>query len=393
MNTTGVAKFTPSRLELARERRAMTQLALSKASHASIRMIKAYESGEHFPAADTLAEIARVLGFPVAFFEADPIDKLTLGAASFRAITKASATLRKRTIAAGTLALELDRFISDRFELPTPDLPDLRMHSMAAPVPARRYAGPERAAETLRHMWGIGQKPIRNIVHLLEAHGVRVFSLSEDCDAIDAFSTWRNGTPYIFLNTRKTAERGIFDAAHELGHLVLHRHGTPQGQEAENEADAFAAGFLLPEQAIRASAPKMATIDAVSAMKRTWRASVPALAFRLHELGLMSDWHYRHFNMELSKRGRANEPSPLPRETSAVMRQAIAALSEEGTGLREIAKALSIPVAELLALTFGLGIVDGGQDGGGTPPRGSLRAVPTGPSSADSNTGGCPRLC
>lgn len=88
----------------------------------------------------------------------------------------------------------------------------------------------------------------------------------------------------------------------------------------------------------------------------------------------MSDWHYRHFNIELSRRGRENEPAPLLRESSAVLRKVIDALAEEGVGLREIARELSLPVAELRSLTFGLGVLDGGQ-GGSAAPRGSLRLV------------------
>jgi hypothetical protein len=55
-----------------------------------------------------------------------------------------------------------------------------------------------------------------------------VFSLALDAAEVDAFSMWRQSTPYVFLNTKKSAEHGRFDAAHELGHLVLHRHGSPR---------------------------------------------------------------------------------------------------------------------------------------------------------------------
>ncbi|MGH7434836.1 MAG: ImmA/IrrE family metallo-endopeptidase [Polyangiaceae bacterium] len=377
MNTNGVEKFTPSRLVLARERRGTTQRDLSASVGVSDRMIKSYESGQYRPAEQTVQDLARVLNFPISFFKAPPLDPLDVEAASFRSMVKATGTLRRRTLAAGTFALELHRFLDERFDLPAPDLPDLRSHSAAtkASATARKYQGPERAAEALRHMWGLGQRPIQNVIHLLEARGVRVFSLSEDCDEIDAFSVWRGGVPFIFLNTRKTAERSIFDAAHELGHLVLHRHGSPQGQEAENEADAFAAGFLLPEAAMRAAAPRMPTIAAIATMKAKWHASVAAIGFRLHELELMSDWHYRHFNIELSRRGREKEPEPLPRETSAVLRKAFAELAEEGVDLREIAKDLCLPVAEVRAITFGLGLVDGGKATGSSAPRGSLRLV------------------
>ncbi len=58
-----------------------------------------------------------------------------------------------------------------------------------------------------------------------------MFSLAPDCLDADAFSTTYSGTPYVFLSTRKTGERGRFDAAHELGHLVLHsEHRIPGGR-------------------------------------------------------------------------------------------------------------------------------------------------------------------
>ena len=82
-----------------------------------------------------------------------------------------------------------------------------------------------------------------------------------DALEVDAFSMWRQETPFVFLNTQKSAERTRFDAAHELGHLVLHRHGSPQGQDAEREANAFASAFLMPRASVLANAPRMATLD------------------------------------------------------------------------------------------------------------------------------------
>lgn len=50
----------------------------------------------------------------------------------------------------------------------------------------------------------------------------------------------------MFLNPKKTAEHGRFDAAHELGHLAMHTHTVPRNREAELEADRFASAFLMP---------------------------------------------------------------------------------------------------------------------------------------------------
>ncbi len=90
----------------------------------------------------------------------------------------------------------------------------------------------------------------------------------------------------MFLNLQKTAEHGRFDAAHELGHLVLHRHGSPGGREAEREAHAFASAFLMPEASVIARAPRFATIDQLEKLKRIWGVSVAALNHRLHTIGM-----------------------------------------------------------------------------------------------------------
>ncbi|MET9565773.1 ImmA/IrrE family metallo-endopeptidase [Streptomyces tauricus] len=74
----------------------------------------------------------------------------------------------------------------------------------------------------VRTRWDLGQAPAPNMVHLLEAHGVRVFSLPPDSLEVDAFAVWRSGVPFVFLHTLKTVERARFFAAHELGHLVMH---------------------------------------------------------------------------------------------------------------------------------------------------------------------------
>jgi Zn-dependent peptidase ImmA (M78 family) len=91
-----------------------------------------------------------------------------------------------------------------------------------------------------------------------------VFSLAENTKNVDAFSCWRNGEPYVFLNTFKTTERSRFDAAHELGHLVLHKHGGPkQGRSAEHEAHLFAASFLMPEDDVLATIPYVVGLDGI----------------------------------------------------------------------------------------------------------------------------------
>lgn len=341
------ADFVPARLVLARERAGLTQRRLAELSGLSDRIIKAYEAGTGVPSADSLERIAVATAFPVAFFVRPGGDSFDQQAVSFRSFSRASARLKNKAIAAGAMALDLHHYLADRFTMPAVAVPDIR------------HTTPEAAAVAVRQQWGIGERPIANVVQFLESKGVRVFSLAEDCTAIDAFSCWLDGEPFVFLNTLKTAERSLFDAAHELGHLVLHQHREAHGPEAEREADAFASAFLLPEHAMRAAAPALVTISTLTALKRTWRTSVAAIAYRLRSLGILSEWKFKGLCIELNRRGRENEPAPIAREKSAVLAKTLSALKEDGTDLRGLARELGLPVRELRALTFGLTSIEG----------------------------------
>ncbi|MBK8210507.1 MAG: ImmA/IrrE family metallo-endopeptidase [Rhodospirillales bacterium] len=53
-------------------------------------------------------------------------------------------------------------------------------------------------------------------------------------DTVSAFSFWEGGHPFIFLGADKqSAARSRFDAAHELGHLILHRGVAEEDLEAD----------------------------------------------------------------------------------------------------------------------------------------------------------------
>jgi Zn-dependent peptidase ImmA (M78 family) len=237
--------------------------------------------------------------------------------------------------------------VEQRFELPPVSLPDLR-----------HERDPEAAAAALRQHWELGQQPIKNLLHLVESKGVRVFSLSIDALEVDAFSMWKESVPFVFLNTRKSAEHSRFDAAHELGHLVLHRHGAPNGREAELEADAFASAFLMPRGSVLAHAPRFATLEQLIRLKRIWTVSVSALNYRLHALRLLSDWHYRGLCIEISQKGyRKAEPEEAPRESSQVLAKVFAALRVDGLTKHEVAAQVGVLPSEIDQLAFGLMLV------------------------------------
>ena len=202
----------------------MTRLA--QAIGVDLRSVSAFEKKEFNPSEETIQKIADTLRFPLSFFLQEvELQTIDSGSASFRSLSKMSASQRDMALYSGALTVTLNSAIEQRFELPEPTLPDLR------------DSEPETAAASLRRHWGLGEQPIKNMIHLLEANGVRVFSLAIDAAEVDAFSMWREQKPFVFLNTLKQSERSRFDSGHELGHLVLHRHGSPNGGQEIEKAE------------------------------------------------------------------------------------------------------------------------------------------------------------
>ncbi len=193
------------------------------------------------------------------------------------------------------------------------------------------------------------------MIHLLESKGVRVFSLAENSLKVNAFSLWRSEKPYMFLNTVKSAESSRFDAAHELGHLVLHQDGKATGRIAEEQANRFASSFLMPSADILAEIPYVESLSQMIQKKLRWKVSLAALNYRLRKLELTSEWQNRHFCIQIAREGFSkNEPNPIERETSVVWQKVLQSLWAERVTRREIAKALALPEAELDSLIFGI---------------------------------------
>ncbi len=353
-------KFNPQRLTLARQKHGFTKAELAALANLTVRSVTAYESGTTVPSPATLEILASVLKFPVSFLLLPECDTPSVHGVSWRALKSITASRRDAALASGALAMELETWIDAKFNLPKPDVPDYRGYS------------PEAAAGALRKYWGLGEKPISNCIHLLESKGVRVFSLVEYCRDLNAYAFWRGDVPFVFLNTVKSSECSRFDAMHELGHLVLHRHhGITRSRDTEQEAETFASSMLMPEFDVIARAPRTPTLRQIISAKRHWNVSAAALAYRMHALKLLSDWHYRTLCIQLAQHGyRTNEPQPSPRETSQVLKKVFALSREDGNSRAAVAAALHISVTDLESLVFGLvmtGISGGGGDRGSAP--------------------------
>jgi Zn-dependent peptidase ImmA (M78 family)/DNA-binding XRE family transcriptional regulator len=339
-------EFNPSRLVMARKRRGLSKTALAAASKISVRSLGYYESGEVEPSEEHQELLASALELPVEFFFGPDIEEIAIDAASFRSLSTMTASQRDSALAAGSFAVNLlCKWIEERFELPQPSVPSLR-----------GFDYPEAAARALRAEWRLGERPIKNVVHLLEAHGVRVFSLPVDSASVDAFSVWHRAVPYVFLNPKKSAERGRMDSAHELGHLCLHHHGMPRSREAELEADAFASAFLMPEGDVLAHAPRRSamSVATIHRLKKRWGVAAIALVHRFKQLRILTEWQYRSFCIQLSQAGYRKREDEMPRDSSQVFAKVFDTLRSEGMTRSAIARDLALTSAEVDSLLVGL---------------------------------------
>lgn len=334
--------LNPERVELVRLRLGLTKIGFAKEIGVDRKVIQRFENAEIDLPQACLEKLCQISGYPRAFFDKPSPEYPNADGVSFRSLRSLTAGARDAAIAAGALAFEFDDWIAEKYELPE--------HSLVQ----TGNSSPIESAAFLRAKWGIGQRPIGNMINLLESHGIRVFSLAEQTRHLDAYSLWRNDKPYVFLNTLKTTEHTRFDAAHELGHLVMHRHSGSAHPSAEHEAHAFASAFLMPEDDLLAELPWVRSLEDLIKKKVRWGVSVSALNYALHKIDVISDWHYRSYYISLGKLGRENEPNPLPPETSQVWAKILTDLWRQGISVSRIAEKLSFPEKELNDLLFGI---------------------------------------
>lgn len=153
----------------------------------------------------------------------------------------------------------------------------------------------EQAARQVRAHFGLADdEPIRDICGLLSANGVKVLPYQTATDTFFGLSVGsEDGGPAVIVNVfdRISVERWIFTAAHELGHIVLHRGSfdveeKTEEETEENEANWFASEFLMPDTLFRREWDETSGLDFVRRvfkLKRMFRVSYQTVLRRLAE--------------------------------------------------------------------------------------------------------------
>jgi Zn-dependent peptidase ImmA (M78 family)/DNA-binding XRE family transcriptional regulator len=311
--TTG-RRLIPARLRDARIAKRLNQSELATVIGVTRQAISAFEQGEKAPEARTMANIADILEQPLSFFTAE--NRPAFGSTSVRFFRAFGPATKRRNLMCDVLAkwfVQTARYFDDFVNFPPVDL--------LAASPASedgRYTAEEieASAQECRKMWGLGLGPISNVVALLESKGITTcrFEIAEE--KIEAFSFWNGARPFIFLaSTKESASRARFDAAHELGHLVLHRWIGPEELEnpkslklIEKEANRFAGAFLLPMQSFP-NEIYTTRLDAFVELKKRWKVAIQAMIYRCKDLRIFDEDQITNLYKQISaKKWRTREP-------------------------------------------------------------------------------------
>jgi Zn-dependent peptidase ImmA (M78 family)/transcriptional regulator with XRE-family HTH domain len=319
--------FRGDRLTEARLARGMKKVDIAKALGVTPAAVGQYERGDIRPSADVLVQLAEVLAFPTGFFVTGPASiDLSEDRIHFRRLRSVSSRSKGMQIARLALLEEVVGHLERRIVFPSIAIEQY-------PLITTDHSKIEAVAESIRRSWGLGDGPITNIVMLIEGVGCVVTRSTADAQGIDAYSRWSGGRPIIVLTSDKQdAARSNFDAAHELGHLVMHPDAEPGARVVEHQAQAFASAFLLPASSIRAELPRRFDIASYVELKRRWRVSIQALLYRARTLEVISEPAFRRAMSRISLWGwRTGEPYSLgPADEPTLLRSALELVSGPG---------------------------------------------------------------
>lgn len=355
---TGTPNFRGERLREAREARGLNGVEMAELLGVTRQTISLYEHGETSPSPAVMDMIALKLRMPLDYFLFDA-SWPTPRPRFMRSMATTAKAARVRAERRFDWLVGLGRYLESLVKMPTPNLPQLDVPSRLDDITDEFI---ETTAQSVRRHWKLGDGPISNVAWLLENHGVVVGQSRLWAEKLDATSDWDDdisGRPYFLLGLdKRSAVRSRFDAAHELGHAVLHRNieradmfkSAAVFRAIETQAHRFAGAFLLPAESFE-SEFFVPTLESLLRLKPRWLTSVGMMVMRGEHLGLISEEQGRFLQIGISrKKWRDKEPydDSIPCEQPRLLKRAIEMLVDGGIQTRaQVAASIKVPAADL----------------------------------------------
>jgi Zn-dependent peptidase ImmA (M78 family) len=362
--TLGVQNFCGRRLTEARLARGFFKKSLADMVGISGMAIGRYEDGLDNPQHDKLRLLADQLKFPIEFF-LQPGWPEELELVFWRQRSSETKYAREMTEQRMRWLCEIFSFLEREVDFPAVNLPTLDLPNDFRLISAEMI---EDATMQVRKHWGLRDLPIPDVTLALENAGVPVVNLEIASEKQDGFCfrSRELDRSFVGINIHNvSAARARFDAAHELGHIVLHKHVTPQESRdpvfhkiLEQQAHRFAGAFLFPQRAFLAEvgAP---TLYYFSDLKRRWGMSIAAMIFRAFDLGIVDDNEKSALYHNMARRrwrGVLREPfdshQDMPLEKPRMLKRGLEVVVGSGIfGRSTIKSSLALPQTEIERIT------------------------------------------
>ena len=205
----------------------------------SKQALSKYEKGLAQPNPTRISDISQALNVTASSLLAE--DAIEIKWEAFRKHAKLSKARQNQLTAIAQQKVEAEFRLRRLFHLGD-------WHDLPGPIEVRNFNDCEYAAATLRMHWSLGDRPIDGLLELIEERGGSIIGWHQEW-GFDALSGWAGRSPILVLNTAVPPDRQRFNAAHELGHLVMEQTGDAKMDELF--AHRFAAAFLVPAEAAR----------------------------------------------------------------------------------------------------------------------------------------------
>jgi Zn-dependent peptidase ImmA (M78 family) len=351
-------RFNPVMLTIVRESRSLSQHGLSAKLHFSQALVSKWEAGLAVPDERQVDALAHTLEVQRTIFFVDRPRRLaSMSDFYHRALAKARRTDLKAIHARCSIFdLQVDRLL-DLAALPEDRIPDID--------PDNHAGNAERIALMARTGMGAPDGPIGNLVELIESAGGIVIDRDFEVDDVEALCRWVPELPKLFfINGSRPPDRMRFSLAHELGHTVMHFGRDFDPTVAEEQANNFAAAFLLPARELKADLRYPVTLADLASLKRKWRVSMAAIARRARALNVIDDTRYRSICIDMSRNGwRKTEPVAIGAESPKLFGQMIYAHLKVGYTVAELTELLFVSEADIQRIIADVDAPTWGRDG------------------------------
>lgn len=312
--------FNGDRLKFARTYRGISAQELAEKIEVSRQSINQFENysidsdKNSKPSIENIENIAQELKFPVEFFFQKEKENIKIENTYFRALLSSKKKEKQSQINKAVLITVIYDILQEYLEFPDINIPVVQKENLSD-------QDISNAARELRNLWNIGNKPIKDIIFLMENNGLVVTALPTNTEEIDAFTQYikienKEYMCVVLENEKKSACRRQFSAAHELGHIILHANKINMNEiersefrEIERQANLFASELLLPEEEFKKDLIMPTSLKSYEILKGKWHVSILAMMMRACNLNIITQNQFQYLMKQYTiKNYRKHEP-------------------------------------------------------------------------------------